>query len=55
VLFIVIKAWFASRWCMDELTLARMLIKRLFGVLIEEGPSVGDPPSDVTTTWLPTH
>src|SRR5262245_6637080 len=31
------KAWLTSRWCKNELTLARPLNKRLFGVLIEEG------------------
>ena len=34
VLFLVSKAWLASRWCMNELNLARRLNKRLFGVLI---------------------
>src|SRR5215831_5033400 len=51
VLFLTSKAWLASRWCMNELALARRLNKRLFGVLIEEGQSVSDLPSDVTSTW----
>jgi len=51
VLFLISKAWLASRWCMKELTLARRLNKRLFGVLIEEGQSIGDLPSDVTSSW----
>lgn len=37
VLFLISRAWLSSRWCMNELTLARRLNKRLFGVLIEEG------------------
>ena len=36
---------------MNELNLARRLNKRLFGVLVEEGLSVGDLPRDVTSTW----
>ncbi|MFM9939434.1 MAG: SUMF1/EgtB/PvdO family nonheme iron enzyme [Hyphomicrobiaceae bacterium] len=51
VLFLVSKAWLSSRWCMNELNLARRLNKRLFGVLIEEGLAVSDLPSDVTSTW----
>jgi hypothetical protein len=51
VLFLVSRGWLASRWCMNELTLARRLNKRLFCVLIEEGESVGDLPPDVTSTW----
>jgi hypothetical protein len=44
VLFLISKAWIASRWCINELTLARRLNKRMFGVLIEEHLSVGDLP-----------
>lgn len=51
VLFLISKAWLASRWCMNELNLARRLNKRLFGALIEEGLTVADLPSDVTSTW----
>jgi hypothetical protein len=36
---------------MNELNLARRLNKRLFGVMIEEGISVNELPSDVTGTW----
>ena len=50
VLFLVSKAWLSSRWCMNELNLARRLNKRLFGVLIEEIP-IPDLPADVTSTW----
>jgi TIR domain len=50
VLFLVSKAWLASRRCMNELNLARRLNKRLFGVLIEE-ISIRDVPGDVTTVW----
>ena len=51
MLFLISKAWLASRWCMNELNLARRLNKRLFGVLIEEGLTVADLPHDVTSTW----
>src|SRR5262245_27690266 len=51
VLFLISKAWLASRWCMNELTLARRLNKRLFGVLVEEGLSIADLPRDVTSHW----
>jgi formylglycine-generating enzyme required for sulfatase activity len=51
VLILVSKAWLASRWCRNELNLARRLNKRLFGVLIEEGIGVDELPSDVTGTW----
>jgi formylglycine-generating enzyme required for sulfatase activity len=51
VLFLISKAWLASRWCMNELTLARRLNKRLFGVLVQEGLTVANLPHDVTTTW----
>jgi hypothetical protein len=50
VLFLVSKAWLSSRWCMNELNLARRLNKRLFGVLIEEIPIL-ELPTDVTSTW----
>jgi uncharacterized caspase-like protein len=51
VLFLISKAWLASRWCMNELTLARRLNKRLFGVLVEEGLAIADLPVDVTSHW----
>ena len=51
VLILVSKAWLGSRWCMNEMNLARRLNKRLFGVLIEEGIIVDELPSDVTSTW----
>ena len=51
VLFLISKAWLASRWCMNELMLARRLNKRLFGVLVEEGLTVADLPHDITSTW----
>ncbi len=51
VIFLISKAWLASRWCTNELTLARRLNKRLFGVLVEEGLTVADLPHDVTSTW----
>src|SRR5215467_13991656 len=51
VLFLISKAWLASRWCTNELNLARRLNKRLFGILIEEGLAVGGLPADVTSKW----
>ncbi|RTL68831.1 MAG: toll/interleukin-1 receptor domain-containing protein, partial [Hyphomicrobiales bacterium] len=51
VIFLISKAWLGSRWCTNELTLARRLNKRLFGVLVEEGLAVADLPHDVTSTW----
>jgi hypothetical protein len=51
VLFLISKAWLGSAWCKNELNLARRLNKRLFGILIEEGLSVGDLPADVTSKW----
>ncbi|MDP4360695.1 toll/interleukin-1 receptor domain-containing protein, partial [Escherichia coli] len=50
VIFLISKAWLGSRWCTNELTLARRLNKRLFGVLVEEGLAVADLPHDVTST-----
>ena len=50
VLFLVSKAWLASRWCLKELNLAHRLGKRLFGVLIED-LAVADLPADLTGTW----
>ncbi len=51
VLFLISRAWLASRWCLNEMNLARRLNKRLFGLVIEEGLSVADLPPDVTSTW----
>jgi formylglycine-generating enzyme required for sulfatase activity len=50
VLFLVSKAWLASRWCLRELNLAHRMNKRLFGVLIEDLPT-GDLPEDLIGTW----
>ena len=36
VLFLISKAWLGSAWCKNELSLARRVNKRLFGILIEE-------------------
>src|SRR5499427_4650252 len=49
VLFLISKAWLASRWCLKELNLAHRLGKRLFGVLIED-LAVADLPADLTGT-----
>lgn len=50
VLFLVSRAWLASRWCLKEFNLALRLNKRMFGVLIEEIPT-SDLPSDLTASW----
>ncbi len=50
VLFLVSKAWLASRWCLKEFNLAHRLNKRLFGVLIED-LSIHDLPEDLAGTW----
>src|SRR5262245_61891134 len=38
VVFLVSRAWLASKWCLREFNLAVRLDKRLFGVLIEDIP-----------------
>ena len=38
VLFLVSRAWLASRWCLREFNLARRLNKRLFAAAIEAMP-----------------
>jgi formylglycine-generating enzyme required for sulfatase activity len=50
VLFLVSKAWLGSRWCLNELYLARRLNKPLFGILIEE-ISTEDLPADLKSAW----
>jgi tetratricopeptide (TPR) repeat protein len=50
VLFLVSRAWLASRWCLKEFNLAHKLNKRLFGVQIEAIP-VAELPQDLTGTW----
>src|SRR6478672_13345061 len=50
VLFLVSRAWLASRWCLKEFNLARKLNKRLFGIVIEP-MSVEEVPEDLTSTW----
>lgn len=51
VIFLISSAWLRSDWCKNELTLARRLNKRLFGVLVEEGLTIRDLPQDVTSKW----
>ncbi len=50
VLFLVSRAWLASRWCRKEFELARRLNKRLLGALIEVIP-VEELPSEITETF----
>ena len=49
VLFLVSRAWLSSRWCLEELSLAGRLNKRIFGVLIEDLP-IADLPAALTAT-----
>ena len=49
VLFLISRAWLASRWCVKELSLAHRLNKRIIGVLIEDIP-VASLPADLTAT-----
>jgi hypothetical protein len=51
VIFLISQAWLTSPWCKNELNLARRLSKRLFGVVVEEGLTIRELPSDVTSTW----
>ena len=50
VLFLVSRAWLASRWCLREFNLARRLNKRLFAAAIEAMP-LGELPEDLTGEW----
>ncbi len=50
IIFLVSKAWLASRACMREFNFGRRLNKRMFGVLIED-IAIADLPSDLTDTW----
>jgi CHASE2 domain-containing sensor protein len=50
VLFLISKAWLASRWCLKELNLAHRLNKRMFGLLIEDIP-LNELSPDFTSTW----
>jgi hypothetical protein len=50
VLFLVSRAWLASRSCLREFNLARRLNKRLFAAAIEAMP-LGELPEDLTGEW----
>ena len=50
VLCLVSSAWLASRWCRNEFDLARLLHKRIFGLLIMPVPSEHLPP-EMTAEW----
>ena len=50
VLFLLSRAWLASRWCLKEFELAYRLNKRLFGLLLEDIP-YGDLPVNLTRNW----
>src|SRR5947209_197976 len=50
VLFLISKAWLQSDWCRKELSLARKLDKRLFGVLIDP-IDVGELPAELSSAY----
>lgn len=50
VVFLISAAWLASRWCQNELALARRLNKRMFGVLIEP-LDLDAIPTELSAEW----
>jgi hypothetical protein len=50
VIFLVSANWLASSWCQREYTVARMLNKKLFAVVIDPGKSIADLP-ECKGTW----
>ena len=50
VLFLVSPAWLASRWCRNEFDLARLLHKRIFGLIVEPVP-FEQLPTEMTAEW----
>ena len=50
VVFLISRAWLESGWCHNELSLARKLDKRLFGVLMETFES-GELPAELSASW----
>ncbi len=50
VLFMVSRAWLQSEWCRKELSLARKLDKRVFGVLIEPA-DLTELPAELTDAY----
>jgi tetratricopeptide (TPR) repeat protein len=50
VLFLISRNWLDSRWCMNELYLARKLNKRLFGVLVQP-IAMKELPAELTGAW----
>ena len=50
VIFLVSANWLASSWCLREYTVARMLNKKLFAVVIDPGKSIADLP-EYKGTW----
>ena len=56
VLFLISRAWLASRWCLKEFELAYRLNKRLFGLLLEDIPQrgfAGQPHPQLATRRAP--
>lgn len=50
VIFLISKQWLASKWCLEELSLAHKLNKRLFGVLIDS-VRLDDIPARLRDEW----
>src|SRR5205823_5150129 len=50
VLFLISRAWLASRWCLKEFNLALRLNKRLFAAIIED-IAIKELPKDLTGAW----
>jgi tetratricopeptide (TPR) repeat protein len=51
VIFLVSANWLASGWCLQEYTLARMLNKKLFAVIVDPAKSIADLPAELKGTW----
>ncbi len=50
VVFLVSKAWLASKWCNDEYQLAKELNKKLFALLLED-VKLSDLPGGLVNQW----
>ena len=50
VLFLISPAWRDSKWCVTEFQLAKLLGKKVFGIVIESTP-LDSLPREMTTEW----